>query len=164
MNTAQSKIAAVLFAAGVVCVPQYFLYGRLAVNYTDSVPVKLFWRQTGRAPALGEYASFFRGVPGEEGALDITKRVACGPGDFLSVDGLHYFCNGQFMATAKLETQKGLPLKRFVYTGKIPEGRFFALGHSFRRDGLRKMVDDSYDSRYFGFVRLDEAWRAVPLL
>jgi type IV secretory pathway protease TraF len=147
----------------VIGVAQFFMYGRLAVNFSDSTPHHVYWRRFSVPPVVGGYASFFRTVPGEDGVRDITKLVACGTGDTIAVKGLEYYCNGRLIAKAKLTTRKGLVLKPFVFAGRVPPNSFFALGHSFHREGGR-LVDDSYDSRYFGFVRFDESWMAVPIL
>jgi type IV secretory pathway protease TraF len=157
------RIAGYSAIVAVIGVAQFFMYGRLAVNFSDSTPHHVYWRRFSVPPVVGGYASFFRTVPEEDGVRDITKLVACGPGDAFSVKGLEYYCNGRLIAQAKLTTRNGIVLRPFMFEGKVPPKMFFALGHSFRQEGGR-MVDDSYDSRYFGFVRFDESWKAVPLL
>jgi type IV secretory pathway protease TraF len=162
-NSFVLRIAGYSAIIAVIGVAQFFMYGRLAVNLSDSTPHHVYWRRFSVPPVIGGYASFFRTVPGEDGVRDITKLVACGTGDTIAVKGLEYYCNGRLIAQAKLTTRNGIVLRPFVFEGKVPQNSFFALGHSFRRKGVR-LVDDSYDSRYFGFVRFDESWMAVPLL
>ncbi len=74
------------------------------------------------------------------------KQVSCQPGDTLELKGRDYYCNGEFIASAKPLSMKGEPLSAFRFSGPVPSGMLFVTGHH----------KDSYDSRYFGFVRKED--------
>jgi len=77
-----------------------------------------------------------------------VKRIACTPGDCLESEGGEYFCNEAFIGKAKGHSLQGMPTKKFLFNCTIPPGEF----------------EDSYDSRYFGFVkRQDILSRLLPL-
>lgn len=73
---------------------------------------------------------------------NFIKKVACMPGDELSVRESVYFCNGIMIGVAKNSDSQGRKVDKFFYTGEIPEGKYFVMGSS----------TNSYDSRYWGFV------------
>ncbi len=72
----------------------------------------------------------------------VIKKVACAEGDTLTVEGLYYYCNGQYLGVAKERTIDGKLLDHFVYSGIIPEGQIFVFSPS----------KDSFDSKYYGFM------------
>jgi signal peptidase I len=74
------------------------------------------------------------------------KQVTCDAGDKLEVKGKDYFCNGKSLGSAKSKSLRGEPLTQFVFNGAVPSGMLFVTGHH----------KDSYDSRYFGFVRRED--------
>nr|WP_245999156.1 hypothetical protein [Eilatimonas milleporae] len=79
---------------------------------------------------------------------NLTKLALCMPGDELRRIGLIFVCNGRLISVAKSETQSGLPLEVFDWSGgPVPDGVFFA----------GSPHPDGYDSRYFGLVPLDRA-------
>ncbi|MBU0993396.1 MAG: S26 family signal peptidase [Proteobacteria bacterium] len=84
----------------------------------------------------------------------LTKKIACVEGDELTVTGNQFFCNHEWVATAKEISLKGKPLVHFEWNGTIPERKLFLAGSH----------KDSYDSRYFGFKeKKDVEVIAVPL-
>ena len=85
----------------------------------------------------------------------LMKKVSCVTGDRLETRNLQYFCNGQYLGMAKWHSLRGEPVDAFVFSGAVPEGKFFVTGHHV----------DSFDSRYLGFVeRRNVEAIAHPLL
>lgn len=73
-----------------------------------------------------------------------VKRLACSEGDFLESRGRDFYCNGRYIGTAKTKDKKGKPINLlFQYKGRIGKGDYFAIGDT----------KDSYDSKYWGFVK-----------
>jgi type IV secretory pathway protease TraF len=91
-------------------------------------------------------ADDFNGYGPEKGSV-FTKRLFCGPGDFLDTTGEQVFCNGDAGRLVAYEMgKKRVKVKPFRYKGIIPKGKYFAVGD----------IKESYDSLYWGFI--DESW------
>lgn len=125
----------------------HLLCGRIAVAVSPSLPHRIFiLDRSGRAPRTGEYVLFTFSSPlYENGRRNrAIKEVACRGGERLTVDRQHrhYYCDGRYLAMAKLTTLGGKPLPLFLYDGVIPKGRLFVMGTH----------RDSFDSRYWGFL------------
>lgn len=84
----------------------------------------------------------FKGSSYYEKDFPMVKYVKCLPGEYLQVKGLDFYCNGEFIGTAKTKDSKGFPVEPFVYNDVIPDNHYFVMG----------IHKDSYDSRYWGFV------------
>ncbi len=85
----------------------------------------------------------------------VVKKIGCDEGEMLSStsDG-NYYCGNAYLGHAKSHSRKGLVLERYDYTGRVPEGKFFAVGS----------CPDSFDSRYIGFLeKKDVEAVAIPL-
>jgi len=76
----------------------------------------------------------------------LIKRVVCTAGQRLRVRNREFFCDGVFLGRAKTRSKRGVAVEAFRYDGVIPEGLLFVMG----------CHPDSYDSRYFGFVRVSD--------
>ncbi len=134
--------------------------GRLVFIETSSIRPQWLWR-TGRPARSGDYAEFTLPPASRCPRLQstVTKRLACGPGDYLRRVGLHFHCNHRPLATRQRQTlpthcQSDATLPDFHFDGVIPPGWAFALGdHPL-----------SYDSRYWGLVPLAATEKLVPLL
>ncbi len=140
------KTLAIIFVLGLVASAfgSHFTY-----NMTDSIDGVLFLRHPGKDVEKGSTVIFplqHRALP--PGVDHMVKIVMCIPGDILLREGRSFYCNGEFVATAKEFTNYGDPLIAFDWaSGRIPEGVFFAsTGHK-----------DGFDSRYFGFVKYEGA-------
>ena len=75
--------------------------------------------------------------------FNAIKEVSCVSREYLTVKDKNYFCNGQFIGHAKDISLRGEPVNNFLFDGQIPEGMIFVTGSH----------KDSYDSKYFGFLR-----------
>lgn len=134
----------------------FFLLGallpsRLSVTTSPSLDQRIFF--LGGQPSEhrikpGDYLMFF--YDGER----VIKQAACLPGDqIMAIDG-EYSCNGQPLGRALTTNSLGEPMPRFHYSGVVPPGKLFIAGPHER----------SYDSRYIGFIDLNEiTHKAYPL-
>src|SRR5690606_5493705 len=104
-------------------------------------------------PARGDYVLFTRDDRYlADTPVRVTKRLACMPGDQLDTDYPWYYCNDQLIATALTHDGKGKPLAHFEYSGQIPAGQAFVVGDT----------NGSYDSRYWGFIALEQLHTVRP--
>lgn len=76
----------------------------------------------------------------------ISKYIKCKEGDLLEVKGKEYFCNGAFLGKARDVDSFYRPLQAFNFNGNIPANNYFVMGTD----------EKSWDSRYFGFVKLEK--------
>ena len=133
---------------------------RFAVSITPSTEHRIFFLKKGPPPGelkKGAYVMLdirskyvHHGTP-----YLVIKRIACTGGEVLNTAGRSFYCNGREIAVAKNLSLKGEDLPLFRYTGKIPSDAVFVTGQH----------RDSFDSRYFGFLRKTEVKAvAYPLL
>ena len=78
--------------------------------------------------------------------VDAMKMVACTEGEVLKEDRGNFYCNGKYLVTARARSQKGESLEHFSFNGAIPKGKLFLTGQH----------PESYDSRYFGFIGVED--------
>jgi len=83
----------------------------------------------------------------------LTKKLTCVPGDRLKTVEKNLYCNGEKVATALDRTGSGKPLQPFQWDGMIPKGKAIVLGET----------DDSFDSRYWGFIDIEKLNKVVLL-
>lgn len=82
------------------------------------------------------------------------KFVGCAGGEHLEQKERDYYCNGIYLGRAKDFSLAGEKLNRFQYDGRVPDDSIFVLGQH----------KDSYDSRYFGFIKKKDVKKiAYPL-
>ena len=124
---------------------------RFAVTLTPSTEHRVFFLKKG--PSTGElkkgaYVMLdIRSEYVDHGTPHLViKRIACTGGEVLNTVGCSFYCNGREIAVAKNLSLKGEDLPLFRYTGEIPSDSVFVTGQH----------RDSFDSRYFGFVRNEE--------
>jgi conjugal transfer pilin signal peptidase TrbI len=84
-----------------------------------------------------------------EGETHLVKRLGCVEGQYLSRLNLQFYCDGKEIAIAHVQDSTGKSLPIFHFTGVIPAGKAFAVGDT----------DNSYDSRYWGFIETRNAQR-----
>ena len=91
----------------------------------------------------------------DEGEDSQIKKIGCIAGEELKNIGNEFYCKNKLIAKAKEYSLGGERLKKFEFSEKIPEGNMFLVGDHV----------DSYDSRYFGFIKAKDIIAMVyPLL
>jgi signal peptidase I len=79
----------------------------------------------------------------DDGEDSQIKKIGCAAGEELKNIGNEFYCKNKLIAKAKEYSLGGERLKKFEFSGKIPKGNMFLVGDHV----------DSYDSRYFGFIK-----------
>jgi conjugal transfer pilin signal peptidase TrbI len=125
----------------------YLLCSRIAIAVSPSLAHRIFiLDRSGRTPRTGDYVLFTFSSPlYEKGKRHkAIKEVVCREGERLTVDRLHrhFYCEGKYVARAKVTSLKGKSLPLFVHNGVIPKGFLFVTGTH----------RDSFDSRYWGLL------------
>jgi signal peptidase I len=120
----------------------------------ESVPFTVFWKIPSRIQR-GDYVTFqmSHSIIGP-GTANLTKQVVCDEGDRLSFHDDAFWCNGERLGGYISRTWDDKPLRPFVFDGPVPAGEMFVMGSHPR----------SFDSRYFGFVRKDQATRLMGVV
>ena len=91
----------------------------------------------------------------DDGEDSEIKKIGCAAGEELKNIGNEFYCKNKLIAKAKEYSLGGERLKKFEFSGKIPEGNMFLVGDHV----------DSYDSRYFGFIKAKDIIATLyPLL
>lgn len=110
----------------------------VALNVTESLPVRLFLIHRGEQPGRGDYVAFrwLGGGPYPAGATFI-KEIAGMSGDVVTQVERDYFVNGHAVGRAKPLSRQGLTLEPGP-TGTLPDGAYY----------VRSPHPDSLDSRY----------------
>lgn len=152
-----------MIALGVFC------RRHLTITVTPSLPYRLFFLKR-ETPRKGDYVLFQHRSKYLEGTNLFVKQVVCVEGEILEIRERNYFCDNRYLGSAKEYTLKGVRrlhlltgigwippdamnrlldterLEPFVFHGTIPVGFLF----------LMAPHKDSYDSRYFGFIKREE--------
>jgi conjugal transfer pilin signal peptidase TrbI len=110
----------------------------LALNVTESLPVRFFLIHRGEQPRRGDYVAFsWRGGGPYPIGATFVKVVAGVPGDIVTqVDG-DFFVNCRPIGLAKSKSRQGSALEPGP-TGTLPEGSYY----------VHAPHPDSLDSRY----------------
>ena len=110
----------------------------VALNVTESLPVRFFLVHRGEAPKRGDYIAFRwpGGGPYRVGATFI-KVIAGVPGDIVSQMDRDFYVNCRPTGQAKRSSRQGLVLEPGP-TGTLPEGSYY----------VHAPHPDSLDSRY----------------
>jgi signal peptidase I len=91
----------------------------------------------------------------DDGEDSEIKKIGCAAGEELKNIGNEFYCKNKLIAKAKEYSLGGERLKKFEFSGKIPKGNMFLVGDHV----------DSYDSRYFGFIKAKDIIATLyPLL
>lgn len=131
-----------------------YTVNHILIPATHSIKYKLLWRSGGTPTAQNDYMMFVLNddyLP--EGETHLVKRLGCIEGQYLSKLNRQFYCDGKEIAIAAVQDSTGKPLPVFSFTGVIPRGKAFAVGDT----------DNSYDSRYWGFMDIRTAERLTPI-
>jgi signal peptidase I len=160
-------IVIALIVIGGAAIPNYF-----AVTTTPSLNKRIFFiikNKKIEKLKTGDYVMFSllkskleRPLPSklvtmikDEGEDSQIKKIGCAAGEELKNIGNEFYCKNKLIAKAKEYSLGGEKLNKFEFSGKIPEGDMFLVGDHV----------DSYDSRYFGFIKAKDIIAMVyPLL
>jgi conjugal transfer pilin signal peptidase TrbI len=126
------------------------LAGRIAITLTPSLRYTFFYLDEFATDKVkdGSYVLFKMDneITRKYKINRVIKEVACTSGDTLMVMENNYFCNGAFLGRAlHFSLSSGSSVTHFIFNGTVPSDSIFVMGHN----------DDSYDSRYFGFIKID---------
>jgi conjugal transfer pilin signal peptidase TrbI len=130
-------------------VPQHF-----AITLSNSLRYRLFFLYQSGSIKKGQYVVFALsdsqrlGLKIPDGHR-LVKEVVCTEGDRFKSDGENFYCNSHYLGRAMKQSQR--KLSSFVFDGVVPEGCLAVFGHS----------QDSFDSRYFGFIKEQEVYSAA---
>ena len=133
---------------------------KFSVTLTPSLRYRVFYLDKSPDPGSigkGDYVMFVLNAPGIDNGrpCNLIKEVGCAEGDTLTVTGKDYYCNrSEYLGRAKDISLKGEHLENFKFSGTVPKGMIYVYGDQ----------KDSYDSRYFGFIRkADVIAKAYPV-
>jgi len=144
------KLFIILLTAMLSLLVAFFLQPRykiaLQTDYSVHFLIGMMDR-INKEPLKGQYFAFnFLAVQGDPRyGWQFVKKLGCAEGEKLESkgpEGRDFYCNGEYLGTAKHFSKEGRPLKAFQYNGLIPKGYLFAVGET----------RDSYDSKFWGFV------------
>jgi len=131
-----------------------YIVNHILIPATHSVSPKLLWRSGGIPKKQNDYMMFVLNddyLP--EGETHLVKRLGCIEGQYLKKLNRQFYCDGKEIAIAAVQDSTGKQLPVFSFTGVIPKGKAFAVGDT----------DNSYDSRYWGFMDISAAERLTPI-
>lgn len=141
---------------GVIYLVGHQLFSKVVLVTTESIRYSLFLKASGTIER-NDYVTFVNPSdfsPEHVGRL-VTKQVECIFPQRLMVDSSHrFFCDGIQIGSARVVTREGKTLPVFLFDGEVPLGKAFVMGSH----------EDSFDSRYFGFINIADAQRVVPII
>jgi conjugal transfer pilin signal peptidase TrbI len=134
--------------------------GRLSISLSNSVGYRLFYYKPQFTSSLLKKDTFvlfdvYTKLRPDCWPCQVVKKIACVEGDVLSEEETSFYCNEEYIGTAKPFATDGTPLQAFQFNGVIPRGKLFVVG----------ACVDSYDSRYIGFIdKKDIKAIVVPII
>ncbi len=158
LDQLNKKAVLVYFILATVLLGIYHLKDNIVVSLGNSLNYSLFIKNTD-TPIKGDYVTFYKVHPyfsrvSKDNKLALTKKIICIEGDELTTRGDLHYCNGEPIAQAKDRTGKGNPLTIYEYNGVIPNSMAYVIGEN----------NTSFDSRYFGFINIEELEKVRPIL
>lgn len=153
MTAEQKKPLHILLIISCLALGSY-ITNHVLIPATHSISPKLLWK-TGDKPTQQNEYMLFEHVDAylPEGETHLVKRLGCIEGQYLTRLNYQFYCDGKEIALAHAEDSTGKRLPIFEFTGVIPAGKAFAVGDT----------DNSYDSRYWGFIDISQAQRVLAI-
>jgi type IV secretory pathway protease TraF len=158
-NSLNHKLSIYFFALVLAAAGAWFVHRNIAVALTPSLRYTVFYLgdRHGEGIRPGDYVVFNLDHP-VIAHLKIKKAIkeaVCVSGQVLTASDKDYYCNGRYLGMAKEFSHQGEKMENFIYDGVVPSGSLFVMGHH----------KDSFDSRYFGFIKVDDVEKiARPLI
>jgi type IV secretory pathway protease TraF len=121
---------------------------KVQIVMTESIEATIVW-PSDRVPVLGDFVTFKlknKVIPTPDNTVQVTKILSCTPDQVLSKDEGIWTCDGQFIGHSREFAMNGDKLEQFSFNGKVPIGKAFLTGTH----------KNSFDSRYWGFVDINE--------
>ena len=148
----KSRIGLLLTLIAIVTI----VSNKLVLPSTPSIPYYVMFLDDGPGKK-GDYVNIE--VPGawirkEEERVLLSKRVACVEGEILRFENGVHFCGSEPLGQVLDRASDGTALEPFQWNGPVPAGKAYIVGTHER----------SFDSRYFGFVDLEQTRRLHPVL
>jgi len=139
----------------VLCIIGFWVPSHVSVTVTPSNNKRIFYIHSGVDTSTlhrGSYVMFnldpvlvHRLVKKAKTTLTI-KQIKCFEGQHLKVEDRYYYCDDDYLGRAKTHSLEGMAVDNFVFNGVIPKGSIFVMGDHI----------DSFDSRYFGFIGINQ--------
>ena len=128
--------------------------GYFGWNYETCIKDKYFYvnRLDKHIPLNKIFVFHFKGSKLYPADSLFVKFLRCAPSDRLKTvrvkDHYRYYCDGIYLGYGRNYSDhgKGFKLPHFIFNGMVPKRDYFAMGTAW----------DSYDSRYWGFVKKNE--------
>lgn len=83
----------------------------------------------------------------------ITKQIGCLPNQIITIKAREVFCDNKSLGVAKTFSLNRTALEITSDIGVIPDGYVYLKGEHI----------DSYDSRYFGLIKLSKLQKLIPI-
>ncbi|WP_050569762.1 S26 family signal peptidase [Dickeya sp. NCPPB 3274] len=130
-----------------------FVSKQINIPLTGSVAPYVLWKTGEHNVRQNDYVLFMFSHKLLPRPMMLTKRIGCMPGQHLVRRNQHFFCDDELIAIVFEFDSTGKKLPVFQYDGIIPAGKAFVVGDN----------EQSFDSRYWGFIPLDRVERLRPL-
>ncbi|WP_233981870.1 S26 family signal peptidase [Pectobacterium versatile] len=155
MNYNSSIFRQVFFLVAISLIAISTLFAKnINIPLTGSVKPIILWKTGEHEVNQNDYVLFKYDHALLPRPMWLTKKIGCMTGQYLVRRNRHFFCNDLLIAIALEVDSQNHMLPFFTYDGVIPEGKAFVVGDT----------DQSFDSRYWGFISLSDAERVKPII
>lgn len=145
-----------ILCLGLLSLVIHFITKNLVLVMTPSIHPIILWKTEG-SPQDKEYVTFlFQHDFINKSKFTVTKKIGCFENHQLSIiESIYFYCDGALIGQAKTTATDGRKLPLFKWNDeKVPKGKAFLIGSH----------PDSFDSRYWGFIDLNNVQRLKVIL